>query len=315
MKNKSDPRPPVSVIMPVYNAEKYLREAIDSVLSQTFTDFELIAVDDGSTDSSLEILREYEKKDERVRVLTQENTGVAGARNRALQAVNAEFVASLDADDVAYPEWLQTIYNYISNNNDCMVVGCRILSMDEDGAPISNEMQALEQDEIEEVLLRGRGGIVNSGCVMRIDAVRDVGGYNLELPVGEDVDLFLKLGERGRLANLPDRLLKVRRNFNSTCWVNVDDHVKCGEKIVRAAYIRRGLDLEKMHVSRPPAVTPYDEMVRWSMLACYDGFMRTAWKYAFKALKEKPLGVAGWKALGRALAYSLRLKRTANLAN
>jgi len=332
LKNKSDLRSPtsdicplasrveaerrrVSVIMPVYNAEKYLREAIDSVLNQSFTDFELIAVDDGSTDSSLEILREYEQSDKRVRVVTQGNTGVAGARNRALSEVCAALVASLDADDIAENNWLKLLFEFMNKNPDCVVAGCRIVSMDEDGALISNEMQALSEDEIEEVLLRGRGGIVNSGCIMRIDAVRKAGGYDPDLPVGEDVDLFLKLGEMGRLANLPDRLLRVRRNFDSTCWVNVDEHVKCGEKIVRAAYIRRGLPLEEIHISRPPAVTPYDEMVRWSMLACYDGFMGTAWKYVWKVVKAKPMMVKSWKAMGRVVAYAVGLKKSTDFTD
>lgn len=308
----TDNLPLISVVMPVYNAERYLREAVDSVLNQSFTDFELIVVDDGSTDASLEILREYEQMDERVVLVVQDNAGVADARNRAIKEVRAELVASLDADDMAIEDWLELLFGFMNDNPDCVVAGCRILSMDEDGAPISLEMQALEHDKIEEVLLRGRGGIVNSGCIMRTKSVRDVGGYNSELPVGEDVDLFLKLGEKGRLANLPDRLLKVRRNFDSTCWTNLDEHVKCGEKIVRAAYVRRGLDLKNLHVSQPPAVTAYDEMVRWSMLACYDGFMRTAWKYVWKVVVMSPLKVRSWKAVGRAVMYSVGVKRVNN---
>lgn len=91
--------PKVSVIIPVYNAEKYLRECLDSVVNQTLKEIEIICVDDGSTDGSLTILREYRKKDKRVKVLTQANEGVSAARNRGLLSACGEFVAFLDSDD------------------------------------------------------------------------------------------------------------------------------------------------------------------------------------------------------------------------
>ena len=89
----------VSVIIPVYNVEKYLRECIDSILNQTLHELELICVDDGSTDGSLEILQAYEKKDNRVTVLTQHNQGAGAARNKGLQIAKGEYLSFLDADD------------------------------------------------------------------------------------------------------------------------------------------------------------------------------------------------------------------------
>ena len=89
----------VSVIIPVYNVEKYLRECIDSILNQTLRDLELICVDDGSTDGSLEILHEYEKADSRVKVLTQHNMGAGAARNKGLAIATGEYLSFLDSDD------------------------------------------------------------------------------------------------------------------------------------------------------------------------------------------------------------------------
>ena len=89
----------VSVILPVYNVEKYLKECLDSILNQTLQEIEVICVDDGSTDRSLEILREYEKKDKRVIVLTQENKGAGAARNKGLAIAKGEYLSFLDSDD------------------------------------------------------------------------------------------------------------------------------------------------------------------------------------------------------------------------
>ena len=103
--------PKISVIVPVYNAEKYLAEAIDSVLSGSFTDFEIIAVNDGSTDSSLEILRGYAERDARVKVIDKQNTGVSDTRNQGIAAAEGDYLAFLDADDVYSPDYLERMYS------------------------------------------------------------------------------------------------------------------------------------------------------------------------------------------------------------
>ncbi len=107
----------VSVIMPVYNGEKYLAEAIDSILVQTFTDFELLIVDDGSQDGSAEIIRSYEKRDRRIRFFQlEENMGAATARNRGISAAGGEYVTSMDCDDVSLPERLQKQVDFLQSN-------------------------------------------------------------------------------------------------------------------------------------------------------------------------------------------------------
>ena len=103
--------PTVSIITPVYNAEKYLRQAIESVLSQTFTDWELIIVDDGSTDNSNKICREYAIKDRRIRIIEKTNGGVSCARNAALDVSEGEYIFFLDADDELYPHSILHLYN------------------------------------------------------------------------------------------------------------------------------------------------------------------------------------------------------------
>lgn len=116
--------PKISVIIPVYNAEKYLCESLDSVLFGSFTDFEIIAVNDGSTDASLDILRKYAERDKRVRVIDKENTGVSDTRNRAIAVANGEYLAFLDADDVYSPEYLSRMYSAAAESSaDVAVCG------------------------------------------------------------------------------------------------------------------------------------------------------------------------------------------------
>lgn len=108
--------PTISVIIPCYNQEKYIAEAIDSVLDQTFQDFEIICVNDGSTDSSLSILEEYARKDKRIKVITQDNKGVIVARNNAIKQANGKYVYPLDGDDKIAPDCLEKL-------NECMKKG------------------------------------------------------------------------------------------------------------------------------------------------------------------------------------------------
>lgn len=113
--------PKISVIIPVYNTEKYLAECLNSVLNQTFTDWEAICIDDGSTDNSLEILKEYANKDKRIKILTQTNQGVVVARNNGIKQATAELIYPLDSDDIIDKDCLKVLYNKISTTTNRVV--------------------------------------------------------------------------------------------------------------------------------------------------------------------------------------------------
>ena len=112
----------VSVIIPVYNVEKYLRECLDSVINQTFKDIEIICVNDGSTDNSLKILKEYEQRDERIVLISQSNKGVSSARNVALECAKGEYVCFMDPDDTVELDLVEKCYKEIIKNDDDIVV-------------------------------------------------------------------------------------------------------------------------------------------------------------------------------------------------
>ena len=113
--------PKISVILPIYNVEKYLRRCLDSVLNQTFTDFEAICVNDGSPDKSLHILEEYAAKDSRIKIVTQENQGLSMARNNGLKVAKGDYIYFLDSDDAIHPKLLEIAYTFASKNNADMV--------------------------------------------------------------------------------------------------------------------------------------------------------------------------------------------------
>lgn len=128
----------ISVLMAVYNCDKYLREAMDSILNQTWGDFEFIIVNDGSTDNSLQILKEY--SDKRIKIITyEENKGVAHARNVGLEHCTSEYVALMDADDIALPERLKLQYEYLMEHREIDGVYAKFRNLDVDGRLIEGE--------------------------------------------------------------------------------------------------------------------------------------------------------------------------------
>src|SRR5213082_3006291 len=128
--------PVVSVLMPVYNAQRYLPAAVESILGQTFRDFEFIIIDDGSTDRSGEILRKFAAEDPRIKLISRPNTGYVVALNEALSCASGEFVARMDADDISLPTRFERQVAYLREHTDCVLVGTNVITMDSDGAMI-----------------------------------------------------------------------------------------------------------------------------------------------------------------------------------
>src|SRR5215213_8085491 len=122
--------PPLSVVMPVYNGKAYVGQAIESILTQTFTDFEFMIVDDGSTDGSNEIIEAYAQRDGRIRVLSQCNQGTSVALNTGIALARGELIAHMGADDIALPQRFERQLHYLRQNPQIGVLGCSYLSID-----------------------------------------------------------------------------------------------------------------------------------------------------------------------------------------
>ncbi len=200
----------VDVMMPAYNAASTLREAIDSLRAQTLRGIRIIVVDDGSTDDTPAILAALAAEDARVVVLRKDNDGIVEARNDALAACDAEFVACLDADDAAFPERLARQLAYLESHPNCVGLGGEVEHVDESGAKIAGMTQQGDPglaDPAQAPALEPY--IVHSTFMARRADVVAVGGYR-HVPNSEDSDLFWRLAERGALVNLPEVFGKYR---------------------------------------------------------------------------------------------------------
>ena len=208
--------PAVSVYMSVYNGERFLRESIESVLAQTFGDFELVVVDDGSTDATPEILRSF--RDARLVVLSPGRIGLAAASNYALARCRAPLVARLDADDLMQPNRLERQLNFLSQHPELGGVASYFWWIDEDSAIRgAQDTPLLTREAVERQLAAGgRLGYAHSTLLLRREAVLAVGGYDPRFDFVEDVELCLRLYEAGYLILVqPERLVRFRVHDHS----------------------------------------------------------------------------------------------------
>jgi glycosyltransferase involved in cell wall biosynthesis len=297
--------PTVSVCMPAYNVERYIREAIDSVLNQTFKDFELIIIDDGSTDGTHAILEELDKKDTRIRIVTTANRGVSASANEAALMARGEFIARLDSDDVSPPDRLEKQVAFLRSHPDCVAVGGRVLLIDESGLPLY-QMPEIQfgSARIDSELMAGGWPIVQSASMYRRDAVMAVGGYRGQFSLHEDHDLFLRLAEHGPLDNLPDVTLHYRRHVNSITFTQVSKSEGVLEQILRDAHVRRGLPVKESLVS--PSRLPHEMNLlsrcrHWAWMSLKSRHLNTARKYAWAGFRQAPFSADSWKLMYCAL--------------
>lgn len=210
--------PAVSVLMPVFNGERFLAEAIESILGQTFTDFEFVIVDDGSTDASPAILAKYASRDPRIRVLRQTNAGIVAALNRGLAECRGPLVARMDADDVSAPSRLAAQTKYLNDHPDIAVVGTTVRLIAESGRRGPVLCLPMAPDAVRRALQRGTS-LAHPTTVMRKDTVIAAGGYREELRHAEDYDLWSRLAIQHRLANIQQPLLFYRIHGSQVSWL------------------------------------------------------------------------------------------------
>jgi hypothetical protein len=202
--------PLVSVVMSVFNGERFLAEAVDSILNQSFRDFEFIVIDDGSTDSSGAMLESFVKKDMRLRVYHQENTGFIEALNRGCALVRGKYIARIDADDIAVRDRLMWQVDFMEKHSTVGVVGGAVEVIDATGKRLETSTNPIDDNRIKLALLRGECPFWNTTVLMRKDAFVRAGGYRKLITFAEDHDLFLRIADRCQLANLEAVLMKYR---------------------------------------------------------------------------------------------------------
>ncbi len=195
----------ISVVVTVHDGERHLRTCIESVLGQSFGDFELLAIDDASTDGSLAILREF--SDRRLRVIAAPRLGRMRALNHALEIATSEYVAILDADDVALSHRLAEQAAFLDAHPDVALVGSRYRPrIDDDGREFSVDRLPTSFDEIVEWMLKGRQPLFHSSVAYRLEIVRRAHGYDETLSYAVDLDLYGRLASRHEIGNVDSRL-------------------------------------------------------------------------------------------------------------
>lgn len=206
--------PTVSVILAVYNGSAYIQQAIESILTQTFADFELILIDDGSTDDTLERIQAY--ADPRIRLLKNiQNIGLTKSLNKGIKVSRGQYLARQDADDYSLPTRLEKQVAYLENNPNVGLVGCGSRWLDGNDNFIRDWQPPAEPKVIMPIIL-STIPFLHGTFMFRCDCLSDInGGYNESMPVAQDCDLLLRLSERWDLANLPEILYIHRRHDNT----------------------------------------------------------------------------------------------------
>lgn len=192
--------------MSVYNGDKYLHEAIDSILNQTFKDFEFIIINDGSTDKSLKIIHSY--NDGRIVLINQENAGLANALNNGIAISKSNFIARMDADDIAYPERIQKQYEFLSKNFDYIIVGSNAKIIDKDGNFVHDSNLSIADEEIKRIL--PETPFIHPSVMYRKDIFYKAGQYPEFMLKAQDLVLFNRMAKYGKFANISENLMQYR---------------------------------------------------------------------------------------------------------
>lgn len=209
-------KPKISVILPVYNADRYIHESLDSTLGQSVSDFELIIIDDGSTDKSLTILRDYAEKDSRILLLENEhNIGLVNSLNRGLAIVRGEYIARMDADDVNLPNRFALQIQYLEQHSEVGVLGTNMKFIDDNGF-FTNEGRPIYSQPVSpnmiKWMLHWNCGIYHSTVMVKRNVLDRTGfSYDPDFQHAEDRDLWIRLSKNTVIACLPEVLVYYRR--------------------------------------------------------------------------------------------------------
>lgn len=300
--------PRVSCVMPMFNAARYVEEAIQSVLNQTYDDFELIVANDGSTDGCEEIVKLMADSDSRIILLDRsENKGIVYARNELLDASRGEFTAMMDADDIVLPKRFEKQVEFLDEHPDHDAVGSRVMLIDPKGNPMCTLPIRETHEEIDAWHMSVKTGtaLCNPTVTMRTEAVRAVGGYHDDTIWAEDYDLFLRMAEHGKIATMPDVFLLYRQHLSSTGYARNHLQPAAIRRSVEKACERRGVRMpeyeEETRFPKRTLAYAYRQWANWSMKG---GNLATARNYMTKSLVRTPWSPRSWYLMLRILMRS-----------
>lgn len=203
-------KPKISVVISVYNGEKYIKEAVESILNQTFSDFELIIVNDASTDKTPQIIESYAKKDLRIKVIHNENNlRIAKSLNKAVSCAQADVIARMDGDDISLPERFEKQYALLQSDKKMGVVGCNMITIDKDGNEQGRRRYSTDSEFLKQSIFR-YSPFPHPATMIKKKFFLKIGGYNHYLVPTEDIDLWIRLGKICDFSNVDEYLFKYR---------------------------------------------------------------------------------------------------------
>lgn len=293
--------PAVTVLIPAYNAGTFLRPAVDSILSQTFTDFECLVIDDGSTDGAVSALSGV--TDPRLRIeLNPRNLGLIATLNRGLELARAPLLARMDADDLAMPTRLQLQVSEFQARPELALLGTCATMIDAHGREFGLIDVVQSRQDIVKGILR-HNVFVHPSVMMRTNIVRSLGGYSESAPQAEDYALWLRFALEYEVGNLPDRLMQYRVHSGQISQRKMAEQRRMVQMLQRdawAAYLQAGLvstDMEApstgfwAQLSAKPGTLGSDYL-RWARLYREMGDRKATIKTALNGLKAAPLSLA-----------------------
>ena len=235
---------PLTVIMPVYNGEKYLEEAIDSILNQTFTEFKLLVLNDNSTDSTLDILQAYQKKDHRVEIINKtKNEGPANLRNEGIDRAQSEFIALMDADDIALPTRFEKQLAVFKQQPNIGVCGTWFTFFGDKQKLIKHN----ETPEALKVQFLSSCGIGNPTVMFRKSAIKSFRFEHQYVPA-EDYGLWSEVIQETDFYNIPESLLNYRWHTNNISRTKEENLKKANVLIKKRQLVHFGIDENKEQI-------------------------------------------------------------------
>lgn len=300
--------PLVSVLMPAYNCETYVSEAVSSMLSQTFADFELLVIDDGSTDATRAVLESIH--DPRLRLVSNpRNLGLIATLNRGLELASGRYIARMDADDVSAPERLEKQVQFLESHPGVDVLGTMVNLIDEAGRIFGSLADyPTSTDDVRKYMLR-ECCLVHPTVMFRKDVVQAAGGYDASARHAEDYDLWLRLADRHMIANLPEKLVSYRMHRNQVSINNIVTQHRVARDCRVAALTRRSAMGERIaeveRVVRPgrwrrltaAECTLGRDYLNWARLYRAMRLPSMALGLAARAVLNSPLSHAAWTSL------------------
>lgn len=211
----------ISVILPVYNANGYLPMAIESILNQTYKNFEFIIINDGSTDNSLDIVKNYAKKDKRIKIINnKKNQNIANSLNKGIKIAKGQYLARMDADDISLPSRFQKQINFLQKHPKVVILGGQVRTIDINGKTVGHKIFPILDKKIRLALYTSNPIQHPTAIINKSLLPKDFSWYNPILPPAEDYDLFFRLGQYGKYHNLPSFVLKYRQYLGSSTFKN-----------------------------------------------------------------------------------------------